>query len=98
MKFYADLHIHSSYSRATSKELTLENLWAWGQRKGITVIGTGDCLHPQWLDDITQKLVPIEEGLYALKEDLKKDAERLVPASCKSEIRFVLSVEISSIY
>ena len=45
MKFYADLHIHSPYSRATSSQLTIEQLNAWGQRKGIQVIGTGDCLH-----------------------------------------------------
>jgi len=56
MKFYADLHIHSSYSRATSKQLTPESLHAWGQIKGIQVIGTGDCLHPAWFAECKKKV------------------------------------------
>ena len=52
MKFIADLHIHSHFSRATSKQLNLENLFLWAQIKGIQIIGTGDCFHPGWLDEL----------------------------------------------
>ena len=41
MQFIADLHIHSRYARATSRELNLENLHKWAALKGITVVGTG---------------------------------------------------------
>lgn len=85
MKIIADLHIHSPYSRAVSKEMTLENLGHWAGLKGITVMGTGDFTHPAWIKEIKQKLEPAEGGLYKLKN---KD----------SKIRFLLTVEISSIY
>ena len=49
MTFIADLHIHSHYSRATSRTLNPENLSLWAQKKGITVVGTGDFTHPGWL-------------------------------------------------
>jgi DNA helicase II / ATP-dependent DNA helicase PcrA len=98
MKFFADLHIHSAYSRATSKELTLENLWIWGQKKGLSVVGTGDCIHPKWLDEIEKKLVPSEEGLYALADGTAGKHAGAVPESCRGNVRFIMSVEISSIY
>ena len=46
MTFLADLHIHSKYSRATSRDLDLERLFWWAARKGVRVVGTGDCVHP----------------------------------------------------
>ena len=98
MKFIADLHIHSRYSRATSSDLTPENLWLWGQRKGLQVIGVGDCIHPQWLDEIEQKLEPAEKGFYRLGEKFAKVPAKELAATCKGEIRFVLSTEISCIY
>ena len=55
MRFFADLHIHSKYSRATSKNCDLENLTLWGRKKGITVIGTGDFTHPGWMAEIKEK-------------------------------------------
>ena len=55
MRFYADLHIHSKYSRATSKDCDLEHLSLWGRKKGITVIGTGDFTHPAWINEIKEK-------------------------------------------
>ncbi len=100
MKLVADLHIHSHYSRATSKQLDLEHLCLVAQQKGVGLIGTGDFTHPKWLEEIEQKLVPIpgEEGLYELREDLRKVVEKQIPPSCRSRVRFLLSVEISSIY
>lgn len=98
MFFYADLHIHSKYSRATSKDCDLENLTYWGRKKGITVIGTGDFTHPAWIREIKDKLVPAEPGLFRLREDLDKEVSARLPASCRGTTRFMLSVEISTIY
>jgi PHP family Zn ribbon phosphoesterase len=61
MTFIADLHIHSKYSRATSRNLDLETLYVKALEKGITVIGTGDCTHPGWFSELLEKLVPAEE-------------------------------------
>lgn len=70
MRIIADLHIHSPYSRAVSKEMTLENLDIWARFKGITVMGTGDFTHPQWIKEIKMKLEPAESGLYKLKDSI----------------------------
>lgn len=69
MKFYADVHLHSYYSRATSKNLNLEYLNLWGQFKGIQVIGTGDFTHPAWFTELETKLEPAEPGLFRLKRN-----------------------------
>lgn len=100
MPFVADLHIHSHYSRATSKDLDLEHLHAWAQKKGVAVVGTGDFTHPGWRAELKDKLVPAEPGLFRLRDDLATaSSERLgVPAACRGAVRFLLSVEISSIY
>lgn len=92
MRIIADLHIHSPYSRAVSKDMTLENLDAWAGKKGITVMGTGDFTHPAWIKEIKIKLEPAEEGLYKLKKSA-------VPRGRgELDTRFLLTVEISSIY
>lgn len=98
MKYVADLHIHSHYSRATSKNLNFENLYKWAQIKGITVIGTGDLTHPAWLDEMKKKLEPAEDGLFKLKQEFAKPIEDEIPPACRAEVRFLLSGEISSIY
>ena len=98
MRFYADLHIHSKYSRATSKDCDLENLAYWGRKKGISVIGTGDFTHPAWIGEIKDKLVPAEPGLFRLRDDIDKAVTARLPASCRGDTRFMLSVEISTIY
>lgn len=72
MKFIADFHIHSPFARATSKQLTPENIDYWGKIKGLQVIGTGDFTHPGWLKELKKKLEPAEEGLYKLKGGSKK--------------------------
>jgi len=97
MEFYADLHIHSRFSRATSKDLTLKNLWEWAQLKGIGVIATGDFVHPGWMAEIKQQLEPAEEGFYKLKKEYISTSCQL-PSACRSEVRFVLSAEIANIY
>ncbi len=98
MKYLADLHIHSMYSRATSRDCNLENLSLWAQKKGITVIGTGDFTHPAWFKEIKDKLVPAEQGLFKLKDGIQTRVQKLVPRKCQAETRFMLSVEISTIY
>ncbi|PJA83532.1 MAG: DNA helicase UvrD [Nitrospirae bacterium CG_4_9_14_3_um_filter_44_28] len=95
MRFIADLHMHSRYSRATSRDMTPENLWKWSQLKGITVLGTGDFTHPQWLAEIKEKLGNCGNGLFRLE---KKRRLNDVPASCSSEMYFMLTAEISCIY
>jgi DNA helicase-2/ATP-dependent DNA helicase PcrA len=96
--FYADLHIHSKYSRACSRDCDLEHLALWGRRKGISVIGTGDFTHPRWFEELESTLVPAEPGLFRLREDLERAVEGRLPASCRGPVRFMLSVEISTIY
>ena len=60
-----DLHIHSKYSRATSKDLTLENLSYWAKVKGISILGTGDFTHPLWLKELKEKLSKTDrEGIF----------------------------------
>ena len=83
--FIADFHVHSAYSRATSKECVPEFLDLWARRKGLALIGTGDFTHPRWFADIESLLVPAEPGLFKLKS---KD----------SGTRFLLTTEISNIY
>ena len=98
VEFIADLHIHSYLSRATAKNLNLENLHLWAQLKGIAVVGTGDFTHPHWFSEIAEKLKPVEEGLFALKTEYAAETAGQVPSPCRGDVRFVLSVEISSIY
>ena len=98
MRFYADLHVHSKYSRATSKDCDLEHLSLWGRKKGVTVIGTGDFTHPAWFSEIKEKLVPAEPGLFRLRGDIDKEVTGKLPGSCHGVTRFMLSVEISTIY
>ncbi len=96
MPFTADLHIHSRYSRATSREMSPEKIWQWAQYKGITVIGTGDFTHPEWLGELREKLQPEGNGLYTLRSAFKSDDE--IPEACRGEVFFLLSAEISCIY
>ena len=85
MKFVADFHIHSKYSRATSRDMDLDNLDKWAKIKGIKVLGTGDFTHPEWLKNLKDKLELAEPGLFKLKNS-------------DSETRFILTAEISCIY
>ncbi|MEW5768362.1 MAG: endonuclease Q family protein [bacterium] len=98
MFFIADLHIHSPYSRATSKEMSLENLYRWAQLKGLTVLGTGDFTHPRWFAEIKEKLEPAEPGLFRLRPEYYSEQDKRVPGTCRGEVRFLLSAEVSSIY
>jgi len=85
MKFIADFHVHSKYSRATSKEMDVENLARWAAIKGIDLMTTGDWTHPNYLAELKLRLTPAEDGLYRLKKST-------------SPTRFILTTEISHIY
>ncbi len=98
MRYYADLHIHSHFSRATSKNLNLEYLFLWAQLKGIQVVGTGDFAHPGWMKELKEKLEPAEEGFFKLKSAYTKKIQKELPKACQGEVRFMLTVEISNIY
>jgi DNA helicase-2/ATP-dependent DNA helicase PcrA len=98
MKFHADLHIHSPHSRATSSQLSLEHLHAFGQLKGIQVIGTGDCLHPVRFAECREKLKDERNGLFSLKKKFAAVTGDLVPESRSGAVQFMLTVEISGIY
>jgi DNA helicase II / ATP-dependent DNA helicase PcrA len=98
MRFHADLHVHSKYSRATSRDLDLEHLFAWAARKGVNVVGTGDFTHPAWRTELKEKLVPAEPGLFRLRPEIEQAVALELPPACQAAVRFMLSVEISTIY
>ncbi len=85
MKFVADFHLHSKYSRATSRNMDLESLDKWAKIKGIKVLGTGDFSHPEWFKNLKEKLEPAETGLFKLKKE-------------DGGTRFILTSEISCVY
>jgi len=85
MRFIADFHLHSKYSRATSKEMEVETLGRWARKKGISLLGTGDFTHPAYFAELRSKLEPADKGLFKLKkEDLG--------------VRYLLTAEVSNIY
>lgn len=85
MRVITDLEIHSRFARAVSKDMNLANLEAWGEKKGIEIIGTGDFTHPEWFREITSELEELGNGLHKRKGSV-------------SPIRFLLSSEISCIW
>ena len=95
MKTIADLHIHSRFSMATSKEGTPENLDFWARKKGISLIGTGDFTHPVWREELKKRLIAEGNSLYRLRDEYVKEESRKFPGE---GTHFVVSGEISSIY
>ena len=104
MRLVADLHIHSRHSLATSPKLTPPSLERWARIKGIDLLGTGDCSHPAWLSELRAALEPAEEGLFRLKDEVRRDFDRSealadgLPEPGARDVRFVLTGEISTIY
>jgi DNA helicase-2/ATP-dependent DNA helicase PcrA len=99
MELIVDLHVHSHYSMATSKQCTIEGLYKWGKLKGINVIGTGDFTHPAWFEEFRSKLVPAEPGLFQLDKAITQEIDKSLPPSVRGQIiRFVPTVEIATIY
>ena len=75
-----------------------EYLYKWAQLKGITVVGTGDFTHPGWTQELQQKCEPAEQGLFKLKKEYSDSEELNIFNSCKRDVRFILTAEISCIY
>lgn len=109
MKFVADLHLHSKYSRAVSQDMTLENIAKYAQLKGISTVATGDFTHPFWFEQLKSQLAEAGNGLYQLKTTDYRLQTTALPSSGQAvdgrqstvdqqEIYFLLSCEISSIY
>ena len=105
MRIIGDLHIHSRFSRATSAKLTPSYLDRWARIKGISLLGAGDCTHPQWLKQLREELDDAEPGFFTLKNEMRKNfdagpaaAEALPNPPGQTAVRFVLTGEISTIY
>ncbi|OGP72324.1 MAG: hypothetical protein A2Z73_02625 [Deltaproteobacteria bacterium RBG_13_60_28] len=99
MEVIADLHLHSRYSIATGKEADLEHLDLWGRYKGVQVVGTGDCTHPEWLKELAAKLEPAAPGVYELKSGLALPLNLQGPHWDQvPPVRFLITGEVSTIY
>ena len=88
MRIIADLHIHSRYSRATSRDMNLDTLALWAKVKGIDLLGTGDFTHPAHFASIEEKLEPTGNGLFVLKGKTREH----------KTTRFMLTAEVCNIY
>ncbi len=97
MDYIADLHVHSPFSRATSKDCDPAGLCAWGRIKGIQLVASGDFTHPGWFAMLKEKLAPSEPGFFRLKDEVSPPPLPGIPPSAAT-LRFVLSAEISCIY
>lgn len=99
MEWAADFHVHSRYSIATGQNADLEHLDLWGRYKGLTVVGTGDATHPEWLKEMARKLLPAGEGVYGLRPELALPLRLSGPAWEEvPPVRFVITGEVSTIY
>lgn len=87
MQVVTDLHLHSKYSRAVSRDMVLSTMSVWGKRKGIDLLSASDWTHPLWLRELRAGLAEVSEGIYKLKND-----------PLQNSVFFFLSREISSIY
>src|SRR5437870_11674165 len=98
MPFYADLHVHSKYARATSGDSDLEHMALWAAKKGVADLGTGDFTHPAWLKEIQEKLVPAEPGLFRLRAETERSCAQQFRPFAQHRTRFLLELEISTLY
>ncbi|MBI5448950.1 DNA helicase UvrD [Candidatus Gottesmanbacteria bacterium] len=73
MRVIADLQLHSKFSRAVSPAMTIPNIAAWAQRKGIGLVATGDWTHPMWMAEIERDLEEVGNGLLRLKNIAQGD-------------------------
>ncbi len=89
MNFVADLHLHSKYSRAVSQNMVLTEMAKWAAKKGINLLTVSDFTHPLWARAIKAELTEAGEGVYKLTVN---------NSQLTSNVRFILSTEIASIY
>lgn len=88
MQIIADLQVHSRFSRAVSREMTLPNMASWASRKGIGLLATGDWTHPMWFREIERDLEETGNGLLKLKGNNEQT----------DGMNFLLATEVSCIY
>jgi len=82
---FADLHLHSKYSRAVSEKMDVEGLYAGASEKGLGIVATGDFTHPKYFAELKSKLAPSDcEGLFVLK-------------GRDDSVKYVLSTEVATI-
>jgi len=99
MRFVADLHIHSKFSRATSRDMTFDTLACWGRLKGLQLVATGDFTHPEWFFLTKEKLEPAGNGFLRLKAKPQPPEGPLRAfAYGRDDVQFILSTEVSLIY
>ena len=99
MEVIADLHIHSHFSIATGRNADLAHLDLWGRYKGLQVVGTGDCTHPKWLEELAGKLAPAAPGVYTLKTDSVLPLNLTGPGwEAAAPVHFMITGEVSTIY
>jgi uncharacterized protein (TIGR00375 family) len=85
MRFIADFHLHSKFSRATSKDMEVETLARWAKKKGISLLGTGDFTHPTYFAELRSKLEPLGNGLFKLKKE-------------DQGVQYILTTELCNIF
>ncbi len=83
MQIFADLHIHSRYARATSKDMNLDNLDKYAALKGLNLVGTGDFTHPLWLKELKAGLKEISEGIFC---------------HTSNKVSYILTTEVSNVF
>lgn len=85
MKIIADLHMHSRFSEAVSPHMTPLNILRMAEKKGVTLLGTGDFTHPEHLEELKELLRSSGEGIYRLKNE-------------ESPVSFLLTAEVTNIF
>lgn len=95
MRFIADLHLHSRYSTAVSSAMTVETIARWAQRKGLNLLGTGDCLQTDWLREVENAVYESERGFFALRPEIEERIAATLPPRLRHPVRFVLSTEVN---
>lgn len=87
LRVIADLHIHSRFSRATSKRINIDEITRFAKIKGLNLMGTGDFTHPIWLKELRKDLTLVEDsGVY-------KPAK-----NPRSPIHFMVTTEVSTVF
>ncbi len=92
---FADLHLHSKYSRAVSPDMDLEHLARGARLKGLQIIGTGDFTHPLWFAELKKKLVPAE-GSPGLFELAAEGGEK--KSFAEGRVLFMLTAEVATFF
>ena len=89
MRVIADLHIHSRYSRATSKRMNTEEITRFARVKGLNLVGTGDFTHPRWLKELNEDLVEVPNaGLYRSARDVKSPVHCMITGEVSTIFTF----------